>query len=785
MKKNILFVATIFATMASFASNNSLTQTVRGKVFDIESHETLPGANVIILDTEPLLGTSTEMDGSFSILNVPIGRYNIQVTFLGYDPIILPEVMVSSGKEVVLNIGMKESVTAVDEVVVEARINKARSQNTMATLSARTFSVEETRRYAGGFDDPARMASSFAGVATGNIQDNAIVIRGNAPKGVLWKLEGVEIPNPNHFPGANVEGGGAFTLFSGQLMSNSDFYTGAFPAEYGNALAGVFDMKLRVGNNEKYEHAFQVGMLGVEFASEGPFNKNKKASYLFNYRYSTFGIVKHLFDTEQIPEYQDLSFKLNFPTQTAGTFAVWGIGGLDKVSEPLDTDTTTWEEDWDRYEYDAGFQIGAAGLSHKFRIGKNSLLNSSLATTINNGTYDEKYAQFNGTVNKAGHIDTKTGKHILTTNLNHKFNARHTNRSGIIYNYMYYDLELDASPDRIATPTNIVDAKDHVSLFEAYTQSKYSIGKNLSLNGGIHAQYLDINKKTSIEPRAGITYKMNGNQSLSLGYGLHSQMELLRFYATKVYNEDGSYTMPNKDVDFSKAHHIVLAYDKQLTDYLRLKVEPYFQYLYNAPMIQDSNYSMLNFDQDWFIDDKFVNEGLGINYGIDVTLERFLKNNFYYLVTASLFESKFSVDEGKTYYDTRFNRNFFVNVLAGKEWFLGAEKNKILGVNGKLMFRGGNKVNEIDYDLSNKTKTIEYKYDKPFSRTEPTTPVLDLTVTYSKNKEKFSTTWGLQIKNTLGAKDNYYDVYSLKTNKIEEFQGDAIVFPVLSYKIEF
>ena len=113
-------------------------------------------------------------------------------------------------------------------------------------------------------------------------------------------------------------------LISSQLLSNSDFFTSAFPAEYGNALAGVFDIKLRTGNNENREYAFQAGLLGIDFAAEGPFIKGKEASFLFNYRYSTFGLMvdMSLLPTEQIPRYQDLSFKINLPTKKAGLFSL-------------------------------------------------------------------------------------------------------------------------------------------------------------------------------------------------------------------------------------------------------------------------------------------------------------------------------------------------------------------------------------------------------------------------------------------------------------------------------
>ena len=294
MKKSTFFLIFGLIFLNGIVTAQGITQTIKGKVLDKESQVSLPGANVVILGTNPVIGTVSDMDGNFRLENVPVGRYTIQISFIGYESITIPEILVGSGKEVVLEAGLKESINELDEVVVKAHSRKDRPLNSMATISARSFTVEETRRYAGGLDDPARMVSAFAGVTTGNLQDNAIIIRGNSPKGVAWHIEGVDVPNPNHFSGGNVAGGGAVNVISGQLLSNSDFFTGAFPAEYGNALAGVFDIKLRTGNYEKREYAFQAGLLGIDFAAEGPFVKGNNASYLFNYRYSTFGLLKDL-----------------------------------------------------------------------------------------------------------------------------------------------------------------------------------------------------------------------------------------------------------------------------------------------------------------------------------------------------------------------------------------------------------------------------------------------------------------------------------------------------------
>ena len=197
--KRLLAGIVLALTIAGNAFNQDITQVVRGKVVDEESQMPLPFTTIVVLTLDPVMGTTSDDNGYFRLEKVPVGRHNIQVSFMGYESKVIPELLVTSGKEIVLDIGLIEKVEMMDEVVVKAYTQKDKPLNSLSMVSARTFSVEEAQRYAGGFDDPARLASSFAGVATGYLDDNGIIVRGNAPKGLLWRLEGIEIPNPNHF----------------------------------------------------------------------------------------------------------------------------------------------------------------------------------------------------------------------------------------------------------------------------------------------------------------------------------------------------------------------------------------------------------------------------------------------------------------------------------------------------------------------------------------------------------------------------------------------------------
>ncbi|MFC2138377.1 carboxypeptidase-like regulatory domain-containing protein [Bacteroidota bacterium] len=760
--------------------DKKLTQTIKGKIVDKESQIALPGANVIILGNSPILGSVTDTDGNYKIENVLIGRYNIHVTYVGYDPVTIPEILVGSAKEVVIHVGLKESLTSIEEIVVSVR--KDRPLNSMASISARSFSVEETRRYAGGLDDPARMASSFAGVTMGFFGDNAIIIRGNSPKGVLWKLEGVEIPSPNHFAGANTLGGGVVTVFSSQVMTNSDFYTGAFPAEFNNALSGVFDMKLRNGNNEKREHTFQVGVLGIDFASEGPFKKNEKSSYLFNYRYSTAGLLANLNVIpigNQLSKYQDLSFKLNFPTNNAGTFSLWGIGGIDG-SQKSELDSSEWEVEWDRMKQNWKLYIGSTGFSHKYILGEKAYMNSTILLSKVLNTIEHDRADSLLVLRPDLFIKDNSGRITLSSFINYKINAKNTFKTGMNAHSLLYNLEMSGTLNSIpSTYQNIVDENGSSYFLEYYIQLKHYISNTLFLLPGISTNYFALNNNVSIDPRLSLSWNFNPNHSISIGFGKHSQKEDLKIYF--IQENDGiNATYPNKDLKLSKALHFIAGYDWKINENTRIKVEPYYQYLYDIPGKPASSYSLINFKQDWSFRDSLANNSIGNNKGIDITVEQFFHNNYYYLITTSLFDSKYKGDDG-IWRNTRYDKAYVINLLAGKEFFL--KNNKIFGLNAKMNFTGGERISPILEDLSKQFEEVIYDEAKSFAEQLPPIQHLDVTVTYRKSKTNYSSIWAFQVKNILGEPYGGYE-YNYETKKVE-LNNTIIVLPILSYKIEF
>lgn len=780
----IIFILVFMFPLISMAQNKHL-QTIRGKVTDKESQESLIGVNLYINSLNT--GTTTNENGDFELKDIPVGRHTLSLSYLGYMQMDIPEVLVSSGKEVILNINMKEDLIKLQEVVITGNSTKGEVINSMATLSARSFNVEETRRYPGGLDDPARLASVFAGVATtGNVESNAIIIRGNAPTGVMWQVEGVEVSTPSHFANADVMGGGAVSLFSNQILSNSNFYTGAFPAEFGNASAGVFDVNLRTGNNRKYEHSVSIGVLGLEASTEGPFKKGSDASYLINYRYSTFGLVKAFLPQHGLPVYQDLCFKINLPTQRLGTFSLWGIGGIDNYSNQAKSNPAEWTDDHARLELNSNFYPGSAGLKHHIRMGKNTYLQSTVAASSYSSKNDTKWMDTDMVLQPKDQSKYSEYKFTLKSVLNHKFNARLANRSGMIANRYQYNYNVNHAyntGDTISPLIELANSKGDAMSYQLFTQFRYDLNQRLSFNAGIHSMYFDLNKKYTLEPRLGVKYGLTGQSSFSFAYGLHSQMQMLNVYFLEK-EVNGTHILPNKNLDFMKAHHFVLGYDHYFNDHLHLRIEPYYQYLYDIPVEQNTSFAIINLDDPHGFDKELVSEGIGYNYGMDVTFERFLNQGFYYMSTLSLFQSKYKGGDDIER-NTRYNYNYVVNLLAGKEWNLGKKgKNNLLGLSGRLYLKGGDRSSPVDIQASEKDQMVVYDETRAFEESAPMLYRLDISATYRINKEKVSHVFAVQMINALGSPSMYNDIYDYTTQTVrEEVKGSP--FPSISWKVEF
>lgn len=779
IKVTIILIILLFS--AEFPAQ--LLQTVRGTVTDKVSQAPVPGAVVVVLNTQPALAATTGADGSFRLESVPVGKIDLKISMVGYLESQLRQVNLHSGKELVLTINLEEEIAEVETIEITAKTNKNKPLNEMSSVSTRAFSVEETQKFAAAVNDPLRMATSFAGVIAPNDGNNHISIRGNSPNGLLWRMEGVEIPNPNHFANVGTSGGG-ISILSAQLLNNSDFSTGAFAAEYGNALSGVFDLRLRKGNNEKREYTFQAGLLGIDAAAEGPLTKGGTGSYLVNYRYSTLSVLGKIGVPlgDAITNFQDLSFNVSMPTKKIGTFGLFGFGGLSSQTTEHDKDTAKWREDL-FYRLNTRYfaNTGMAGLSHTALFGNAYLKTVLAASATQNGYIEDEMAYDFTTPTLLYRQSYLQDKITLSSVYTRKLSSRSSFRTGVIFNRLGFDLsQKERLPDDILKER--LSNRGNTGTAQGFFQLNRQLTSRLVANAGLHFFHVFLNNTRSLEPRASLKYELNRKNNLSLGYGLHSQIQPLGAYFATV--GDGATALPNRNLDLTKAHHVVAGYDRVLNDHAHVKTEVYYQHLFDVPVSTDqaNTYSMLN-NLDGYHTGPLDNSGLGRNTGVEITYERFLHNNLYWLYSASLYDSKYRT-AGGDWFNTRFNTNFAFSATGGKEWMLRGTKSRILGFNLKGVYIGGFRYTPIDLAASLSKGETVFVTGRTFAEQVPSYFRLDLRLSLKRNYRHLTSTVALDIQNTTNRKNVGGQNFDLGSGEVKYWYQTPLI-PVLSYRAEF
>lgn len=779
----LIFVNTLFS--------QTLTQTIKGTVVDKQSQTPLPGVVVQVINSDPLLGTSTNDKGEFKIERVPIGRWQLKFQVVSYKERYIT-VILNAGKESVTNLEMEESVIQGEEVVITAEQDKTKTNNKMSTVSSRVFSAEEAARYAGSRNDPARMAANFAGVSGANDSRNDIIIRGNSPLGILWRLNGLDIPNPNHFGNAGSTGG-PISILNNNTLDNSDFMTGAFAADYGNATSGVFDLKMRQGNNEKHEFIAQLGFNGFELGAEGPLSKNKNASFMVNYRYSTLSVFKALnidFGTgAAVPQYQDLTFKTDFSTKKFGKFSFWGIGGLSYVAL-LESDKKAGQDLYGYSARDTYFRsnVGASGITHILLFKNNAYLKTNIGVS---GNYNRVIADRIDTAFKTPknlkpeyRQTTQNIRYSLNTTYNKKFNSRNFINTGV-YTELYQTIFVDSNDYLFGDNTFITlrNYKGSTALLRGFVQWQHKFSDNFLINAGISDQFFLLNNSNAIEPRIGLKYSITRKQALSLGGGLHSQLQPIYIYfATDTTKNNRVET--NKNLDYTRAAHAVLAYDNNFAEHFRIKTEVYYQYIFNAPVKNYPDYfSVLNLGADFNSPNvsNLVSTGTGYNYGLEVTLEKFYNKGYYFLFTGSVFESKYTGSDG-VLRNTAFNGNYVFNLLGGKEFKI--KQNHILSFDIRGTYSGGKRYTPIDLDASiannSEVRDVSQAYTQQYSNYFR----LDVKPGYRFNKKKVTHEFSIDIQNVTRNLNVFQQTYDI-TNKTIKTDYQLRFFVIPQYRVLF
>lgn len=789
-----LSLFTLLFTNNLFAQN--ATQTIRGTVVDRVSHQAIIGATLQVVGTT--LGTTSDTLGNFNIPNVPLGRRSVQCSYLGYETFVSEELILNSVKEIVLSIELSEISGELQTVQIIGTPRTSRPVNDVAYVSARSFSVEETERIPASVNDPGRMALSFPGVKGGRDEvENKIIVRGNSPYGILWRLEGIDLQNPNHFaePGSS---GGGITVFSAQLLSRSDFYTGGMPAEYGNSLTGAFDMHFREGNKEKREYRAKVGIIGMDFSTEGPIKKGQ-SSYLVNYRYSTLGLLNqlgfHLIGARITNLFQDLSFNLAFHSKNQKhTTTIFGIGGLSSEAyDPVYPATSRVygrPDEWEDRLLPAN--MGAVGVTHSINLNEKSSLKCVVALSDNykqrrGDTLDLQNIKF-----RYEYLKYNEMRLSGTVIYDYKFNNQTRLKSGIILNYNHFNL-YNKNTNRISnvdiTRLNrnkniFMDINGSTQMVQAYTQLIQSIGHRVTVNAGLHYLHLLLNNTYSLQPRLSVRYRSPLQHTLSFSYGLYTQALPTNMYFYTHRDTVGGIiteTQPNKNLELPRSHHFILSYNYLSPGLWRFTAETYFQRLTHVPVSTISSYYMLNYSEN-YLDEPVVSNGTGTNYGLDLAVEKSFAKQYFMLITASIFDAKFTTFSGKTY-NSAFNDKFSTALTLSKEFTFKKGNTLQLGV--KVIYSGG-----APYTPNDPIKSAQLGYYVPLAGADNTLKArnyfrCDTRIAYRTNHKKFASVLSLDIQNISNTMNIKSMAYNSTTNSIEEHLTGSGLVPILAYQIDF
>lgn len=796
MKKHIFII--LFIVIVSSLSAQNYRQTVKGLIIDKESHAPIEFASVMLKNTTYSKSTISNENGEFKLSDVPVGRVTLQISCMGYQSINISNLEVTMGKELVVKIEMVECIMKLDEVTIKASHNKEKPLNSFAPISTRTFSIEESQRYAGSNNDVSRMAMNFAGVKMSAETTNGIVIRGNSPVGVLFRLDGVDIPNPSHF-GDGGTTGGPMSMLNNNVLSNSDFLTGAFPAEYGNTISGVFDLRIRNGNNEKHEFLGQAGIAGFEFGAEGPFSQNNDASYLINYRYSTIGIMRLLGYNPMgtaISDYQDFSFKLYLPTKQLGTFSLFGFGGTSYIKMYDSERDTTLDRQQMAYESDYELDLlnknysGAIGLSHSYVFGNSAYTRFILsATTISNYNKWDSLSTEDRTSMLQYYSDFRRTKYASKFYINKKFDSKNTLRLGISAEFQKFSLIDSMYDGNLVNYRTMRDYSGNDVLTQAFIQHKHKFTDNLHVLIGMNSLIQTSNTKYTLEPRAGIKWIFLPGHTISVGYGLHSYCTPIEIINQRIIQADGTYIMLNTDLNFTYSHHFIIGYDTKLFTNINFKSELYFQYIPNAVVeVDESAYSFLNHGAYTIVDvQALTNGGTGYNYGLEFTTERFMDHGMYFLSTLSLYESKYRGSDG-ILRNTAFNSNYVFNLLGGKEFQLKRKKDnarfiKKLVLDGKINWAGGQRYSPIDLEASRIAGTTVYNDKNAYSEQLPDYFRIDLRLGYKWIGRRSTQELAIDIRNLTNRQNPFFIKFDPETGDLKTL-GFGLM-PDILYRITF
>ena len=698
MKKKV-FIRNIILFISFIAfSNTASSQNVKvyGSITNALNNEPIPFANIIIEGTT--IGATSDIDGNYVILDVNAGAYNFKCSYIGFNTDIQSEIKVSSNKNLRLDFFLSENSEILGEVKVKGNtFNKTKA----SPVSLRTINASEISKSAGGNRDISRVVANLPGVATSSGFRNDIIVRGGSPSENKFFLDGIEIPTINHFT-TQGSSGGPVGILNVNFIREVDFYTGAFPANRGNALSSVMELKLIEGNEEEISGSFALGSSDAGLTLNTPLSK--KSTLLLSVRRSYLQFLFKALKLPFLPTYNDMQFKYTFKPNKKNQFNFLGIATIDDFT--LNKDINEDEEDT--------MQIALNNYNLNNLV-INKQWNYTIGTTWRH-FFDNSNLFF---VMSRNHLDNTALKYLdyadeNSQNILDYKSEEIENKTRLEYNFKKNDYSIiigsnleDATYTNNTTQTftvgnSIITGNNNVNLhfikYGAFTQiSKTYFENKLTSSFGLRVDgnsFTDNANSHNISPRLSLAYNINSKTSINSNIGRFHQ---LPSYTILGFENNGNYL--NKDAAYISCDHAVIGFEYNPSSYSKITLESFYKSYSNYPFSILDSISLANLGDNFGVvgNEDISSISKGNSYGIELLAQQKMSSSIYGILSATYYRSRFE-DKEEQLISSKWDNRFILNMTAGKKF-----KNNIeLGI--KYRYSGGSPYTPIDLiNSSNKS----------------------------------------------------------------------------------
>ncbi|MDA9563929.1 TonB-dependent receptor [Flavobacteriales bacterium] len=692
MNRFLFLFLCLFATIYSYAQNGRLA----GQVVDATNNEPIPFANILIQGTS--LGVATDFDGNYVLENLEPGLANIQVTFVGYEPKTIFEIEISNAKTTFIDVQLNQSAATLKTVeITTSQFNKTEE----SPVSMRTINATEIQRNPGGNRDISKVLQSLPGVASSVAFRNDIIIRGGAPNENRFYLDGIEVPNINHFA-TQGSSGGPVGMLNVNFISEVDFYSGAFPSNRGNALSAVLEFKQKEGNKEKLQGNFTVGSSDFGLTFDGPIGE--KTTFIFSARRSYLQFLFQALKLPFLPTYNDAQFKTTINLNKKNRLTIIGLGAFDdfELNESVN-DGVTDTELISRNDYILGnipvsdqwnYTIGANYRHFRDKsfqtivVSRNHLNNKAVKYANNDNSTDDNLL-FNYVSQE---IENKFRFENTYRNNGYKLNA------GIAFeNVTYTNETFNKISIGDIVQTIEFDSRLNFNKYGAFVQlSKSLLSSRLILSGGLRTDFSDystqmLNPLKQLSPRLSASYSITEKLSFNANTGIYYQLPP---YTALGYRVDD--VLVNRDeLTFIECQHVVAGFEYMLGSNAKTTIEGFYKNYSNYPFLLSDSISLANLGSEFGIigNDPVSSSSSGRSYGVEFLYQQKLYKGFYGVVAYTLVRSEFDDKNGDPL-PSAWDNGHIVSLTGGKKF----KSNWEIGL--KWRFSGGAPYTPYDLQTS-------------------------------------------------------------------------------------